>query len=58
MEASREKEVFDRLGLVYMGPQHRDSFDAVVPKAGIQAAADLEMSEHDLREENEDVWIE
>jgi DNA polymerase lambda len=57
MEASREKEVFDRLGLVYKEPEDRDCFDAVVLKSGIQAAADLEMSKHDLREDNENVWI-
>ena len=58
MEASHEKEVFDKLELVYMEPGDRDCFDAVVPKAGIQAAADFKMSEKDLREDNEHVWID
>jgi DNA polymerase lambda len=60
MEASREKDVFTKLGLKYVEPEDRDCFDAVVPKAGgIQAAVDLEMSEDEFREDNEQhVWID
>lgn len=54
MEASKEIEVFDRLNLVYKEPQDRDSFDAVVSKAG---TIELELSQADLKEDIEFTWV-
>jgi len=54
MEASTEKQVFEKLDLVYKEPHERDCFDAVVSKEG---PVDLNFSEAEFREDNNYVWV-
>jgi hypothetical protein len=54
MEASSEAEVFDRLNLVYKEPHERDSFDAVISKAG---PIEVELSQAEFKEEKNNVWV-
>ena len=54
MEASDEKEVFDKLDLVYKEPYERNCFDAVISKQG---PIDLELSQADLREDKDYTWV-
>ncbi len=54
MEATDEKEVFDKLELVYKEPHERDCFDAVVCKDG---RIDIELSQTEFREDIDYVWV-
>lgn len=54
MEANKEKEVFDKLGLIYKEPHERDSFDAVEAKDG---SAVLEMSQSQFFQDAQHVWV-
>lgn len=56
MEASSEKEVFEKLELEYKAPEERDCFDAVVPLKNTPRA-ELQMKESDFYKDNEHVWI-
>ena len=54
MEASSEIEVFDKLNLIYKEPHERDSFDAVISKAG---PIEVELSKAELKEDTNYVWV-
>ena len=54
MEASDEKEVFDKLDLVYKEPHERNCFDAVVSKQG---PIDFQLTQADLREDKDYTWV-
>jgi DNA polymerase/3'-5' exonuclease PolX len=61
MEASSEKEVFDKLNLVFKEPTDRDGFDAVISKTGDEDIAStwLEMDQSGFREDHQNhVWIQ
>eukprot|EP00980_Cylindrotheca_fusiformis_P007936 scaffold1697_cov120-Cylindrotheca_fusiformis.AAC.18 len=55
MEATEERHVFDKLGLVYKEPQERDSFDALEPKN--DSKADFEPSMSELKDYNNNTWV-
>lgn len=55
MEATEERQVFERLELVYKEPQERDSFDALEPKSG--AMTDFEPSMSELKDYNDNAWV-
>lgn len=54
MEASNEREVFDRLELVYKEPHERDCFDAVVGKEG---PLEIELSQREFSQDRDYVWV-
>lgn len=56
LEANHEREVFEKLELVYKEPTERDCFDAVEPKnAG--RTANLEISSEEFQEDSNHVWV-
>jgi DNA polymerase lambda len=59
MESNSEKEVFDRLDMLWKEPHERDCFDAVISKRNGETAAQLEeMSNHELNSEGQEhSWI-
>jgi DNA polymerase lambda len=57
MEASEEREVFEKLQLVYKEPVERDCFDACEPKEGIVEMEDMEITEAEFFSGNAHVWI-
>lgn len=54
MEATEERQVFERLELVYKAPHERDCFDALEPKNG--DVVDFEPSISELKNDN-DAWV-
>lgn len=57
MEASSERDVFEKLGLEYKSPLERDCFDAVVPLCA-SSQTDFQIDEQDYQEESQHVWID
>jgi DNA polymerase/3'-5' exonuclease PolX len=58
-DASTEKEVFDKLDLVWKEPHERDCFDAVIGKSTGEVATQLEFSQTEiLKESQECEWID
>ena len=57
MEASSERDVFEKLGLEYKSPLERDCFDAVVPMCA-SSQTDFQIDEQDYQEESQHVWID
>ena len=58
IEASKEKDIFDKLGLLYLEPPERTSFHAVIAKDNSESAADLEMTQSDFQEDSKHSWID
>lgn len=54
MEASKEIEVFNKLGLMYKEPHERDSFDAVESKDGV---VDMEVTQAQFFADRGHVWV-
>ena len=56
-EASTEREVFDRLGLVYREPHERHCWDALEPiDANIKP--NLQLTQSELKVDNKNKWVE
>ena len=53
IEASSEKEVFEKLKMIWKEPSERDSFDAVEVLEDEQLLAEIELSRSELRNESE-----
>jgi len=55
MEAGNERQIFDKLNLVYKDPYERDCFDAVIPKG--DESMDFELKDHERKLEATYTWV-
>jgi hypothetical protein len=56
MEADNEKQVFDKLNLIYKEPHERDCFDAVIPKCN--ESMDFDLADHEKKLEASYTWVD
>jgi len=57
-EASTEREIFDRLQLVYREPHERDYWDALEPIDESLQSSNLQLTESELKDDRKYQWVE